>query len=98
MLRYVKICVCLCGTEGVSVSESNTQTCPSVFQVGDFVSFPLSDPQSIDTQLKPNMHMLSSFDTQQRVSWLLRFPQYFFSMVYLCCTNVILGKGPLYPE
>ena len=67
----VEECLCVCRTEGVNVSESNSLTCPSVLQVGDFVSFPLSDPQSIDTQLKPNMHMLSSFDTQQSVSWLL---------------------------
>lgn len=84
----VCVCVCVCGLKR---SAYLSLTRPSVFQVGDFVSFPHSDPQSIDTRMKPNMHMLSSFHTQQRVRWLLRFPWCFLSTVYLCFTNVTLG-------
>lgn len=86
--QHACVCACVCGLKR---SAYLSLTRPSVFQVGDFVSFPHSDPQSIDTRMKPNMHMLSSFHTQQRVRWLLRFPWCFLSTVYLCFTNVTLG-------
>lgn len=60
IFMHVRACV------GLKGSACRTQTWPSVFQVGDFVIFLHSDPQCIDTQMKPNMHMLSSFHTERQ--------------------------------
>lgn len=62
------------GGGGVGGQRVGLKHCPPAVQVGDFVIRLPSDPQSVDTLVKSNMHMLSSFHAERRVSWLLRFP------------------------
>lgn len=92
MHEHMLACMCVCG--GVKGSACQTPTCPSMFQVGDFVIFLHSDPQRIDTQMKPNMHMLSR-STHSRESaggsGSLSIP----SIHCLCCTNVTLSSTVL---